>query len=150
MPCFTLPSCTASSKTETGRIVQTRIFYRLWAKLALRKNLCKFKNCDKSDILERLKNNRSNFFTVYNGYCNLSRFFGYQPAGMERSGMESGWYPAAQPSLSGYMISSSPRTLPQFRSGIVHFLAISCVARYRAFRSAVSLGNTLLCLFRRR
>ena len=57
---------------------------------ALRKNLCKFKNCDKSDILERLKNNRSNFFTVYNGYCNLSRFFGYQPAGMERSGMESG------------------------------------------------------------
>lgn len=44
---------------------------------ALRKNLCKFKNCDKSDILERLKNNRSNFFTVYNGYCNLSRFFGY-------------------------------------------------------------------------
>ena len=57
---------------------------------ALRKNLCKFKNCDKSDILERLKNNRSNFFTVYNGYCNLSRFFGYQPAGMERSRMESG------------------------------------------------------------
>ena len=57
---------------------------------SLRKNLCKFKNCDKSDILERLKNNRSNFFTVYNGYCNLSRFFGYQPAGMERSGMESG------------------------------------------------------------
>ena len=49
----------------------------------LRKNLYKFKNCDKSDILERLKNNRSNFFTVYNGYCNLSRFFGYQPAGME-------------------------------------------------------------------
>ena len=42
---------------------------------ALRKNLCKFKNCDKSDILERLKNNRSNFFTVYNGYCNLSRLF---------------------------------------------------------------------------
>ena len=40
----------------------------------LRKNLFKFKNCDKSDILERLKNNRSNFFTVYNGYCNLSRY----------------------------------------------------------------------------
>ena len=127
-----------------------RFYYDFVEIAALRKNLCKFKNCDKSDILERLKNNRSNFFTVYNGYCNLSRFFGYQPAGMERSGMESGWYPAAQPSLSGYMISSSPRTLPQFRSGIVHFLAISCVARYRAFRSAVSLGNTLLCLFRRR
>lgn len=28
---------------------------------ALQKNFCKFKNCDKSDILERLKNNRSNF-----------------------------------------------------------------------------------------
>lgn len=56
----------------------------------------------------------------------------------------------AQPSLSGYMISSSPRTLPQFLSGIVHFFVISWVARYKAFRSAVSLGNTLLCLFRRR
>ena len=31
---------------------------------ALRKNLCKFKNCDKSDILERLKNNRSNFYSI--------------------------------------------------------------------------------------
>ena len=41
-------------------------------------------------------------------------------------------------------------TLPLFLSGIVHFLEISCVARYRAFKSAVSLGNTLLCLFRRR
>ena len=50
----------------------------------------------------------------------------------------------AQPSLSGYMISSSPRTLPQFLSGIVHFFVISWVARYKAFRSAVSLGNTLL------
>ena len=45
------------------------------------------------------------------------------------------------------MISSLPSTLPQFLSGIVHFLAISCVARYNAFRSAVSLGNTLLCFF---
>ncbi len=44
----------------------------------------------KNDIASGLKNNRSNFFTVYNGYCNLSRFFGYQPARMERSGMESG------------------------------------------------------------
>ena len=56
----------------------------------------------------------------------------------------------AQLSLSRYMISSSPRTMPQFLSGIVHFFAISCVARYSTFRSAVSLGNTLLCLFRRR
>ena len=30
------------------------------------------------------------FFTVYNGYCNLSRYFGYQPAEMERSGIEAG------------------------------------------------------------
>lgn len=66
------------------------LWYIFTVRRTLRKNLCKFKNCDKSDILERLKNNRSNFFTVYNGYCNLSRFFGYQPAGMERSGMESG------------------------------------------------------------
>ena len=44
----------------------------------------------KNDIWEWLENSRSDFFTVYNGYCNLSRFFGYQPAGMERSGMESG------------------------------------------------------------
>ena len=70
------------------RSVRRQPLRRIFA--TLRKNLCKFKNCDKSDILERLKNNRSNFFTVYNGYCNLSRFFGYQPAGMERSGMESG------------------------------------------------------------
>lgn len=94
------------------------------------------------------------FFTVYNRYCKLSRYFENQPDEMERSEMESGWISAAQqlaqPSLSGYMISSSPRTLPQFLSGTVHFLAISCVARYRAFKRAVSLGNTLLCLFRRR
>ena len=44
----------------------------------------------KNDIVERLEKQPLNFFTVYNGYCNLSRFFGYQPAGMERSGMESG------------------------------------------------------------
>ena len=53
-------------------------------------------------------------------------------------------------SMSGYIISNFPKTLPQFLSGIVHFLAISWVAKYKAFKSAVSLGNTLLCLFRRR
>lgn len=77
------------SKNRSVTIIMTNRFYFLIQKepitylSTLRKNLCKFKNCDKSDILERLKNNRSNFFTVYNGYCNLSRFFGYQPAGME-------------------------------------------------------------------
>ena len=45
------------------------------------------------------------------------------------------------------MISSSPRTLPQLRIGIVHFFAISKVPRYSAFNSACELGNTLLCLF---
>lgn len=106
----------------------------------------------KNDIVERLEKQPLRFFTVYNGYCNLSRFFlkisliplrcaPFHQADFQR---------LAQPSLSGYMISSSPRTLPQFLSGIVHFFVISWVARYKAFRSAVSLGNTLLCLFRRR
>lgn len=78
------------TKQLNSIIAECQQRFRTFTFKALRKNLCKFKNCDKSDILERLKNNRSNFFTVYNGYCNLSRFFGYQPAGMERSGMESG------------------------------------------------------------
>ena len=90
----------------------------------------------KTMLWSGLKNSRS-FFTVYNNYRNLSSFFSRLTA-------------AAQPSLSGYMISSSPSTLPQFLSGIVHFLAISWVDRYKAFKSAVSLGNTLFCLFRRR
>ena len=99
-----------------------------------------------------IKNLSLRFFTVYNGYCNLSRFF-LKISLMEWSTAQ--WNQAdfqrlAQPSLSGYMISSSPRTLHQFLSGIVHFFAILWVARYRAFNSAVSLGNTLLCLFRRR
>ncbi len=43
--------------------------------------------------------------------------------------------------------SSSPSTLPQFLSGIVH---ISWVARYKAFKSVVSPENTFFCLFKRR
>lgn len=35
-------------------------------------------------------------------------------------------------------------TLPQFRSGIVHFLVASKVARYKAFKRACELGKTLL------
>ena len=58
---------------------------------ALRKNFCKFKNCDKKRYMGAAwMISRSDFFTVYNVYCNLSRFFEYQPAEMERSGMESG------------------------------------------------------------
>ena len=72
------------------------------------------------------------------------------PDATERSAVRSGYFAAHQFSLSGYIISSSPSTLPQSRSGIVHFLDISVVAGYSALSSAVSLGNTLLCLFRRR
>ena len=84
----------------------------------------------KNDIASGLKNSRSIFlqYTINTVICQVS----------------------STVSLSGYMISSSPRTLPQFLSGIVHFFVISWVARYKAFKSAVSLGNTLLCLFRRR
>ena len=46
-------------------------------------------------------------------------------------------------SLPSYMIDSYPYTLPQLRSGIVYFFVASKVARYSAFKSAVSLGNTL-------
>ena len=46
-------------------------------------------------------------------------------------------------SLPSYMIDNSPYTLPQLRSGIVHFFVASKVAKYSAFKSAVSLGNTL-------
>lgn len=72
------------------------------------------------------------------------------PDATERSTVKSGFFAAHQFSLSGYIISSSPSTLPQSRSGIVHFLDISVVAGYSALSSAVSLENTLLCLFRRR
>ena len=84
----------------------------------------------KNDIASGLKNSRSIFlqYTINTVICQVS----------------------STVSLSGYMTSSSPRTLPQFLSGIVHFFVTSWVARYKAFKSAVSLGNTLLCLFRRR
>lgn len=97
---------------------------------ALRKNLCKFNNSDKKRDCERLEKQPLNFlqYTINTVICQVS--------------------PTV--SLSVYMISSSPRTLSQFLSGIVHFFVISWVARYKAFKRAVSLGNTLLCLFRRR
>lgn len=43
-----------------------------------------------------------------------------------------------------YIILSSPYTCAQFRIVVVHFFVASKVARYKAFRSEVSLGNTLL------
>ena len=45
----------------------------------------------------------------------------------------------AQPSLSGYMISSSPRTLHQFLSGIVHFFKIQSLQQRRIARKYASL-----------
>lgn len=57
--------------------------------MPLRKNLCKFNNSDKKRHCERLEKQSFNFFTVYNKYRNLSRFFNSQSAGMERSGMEA-------------------------------------------------------------
>lgn len=47
-------------------------------------------------------------------------------------------------SRPSYMRLSSPYTWPQFRIGIVHFFVASNVDKYRAFKRAVSLGNTLL------
>ncbi len=38
-------------------------------------------------------------------------------------------------------------TCAQFRIVLVHFFVASKVARYSAFKRAVSLGNTLLCRF---
>ena len=49
--------------------------------------------------------------------------------------------------LPGYMIANSALTFPQFLIGIVHFFATSNVERYKAFKRAWELGNTLLCLF---
>ncbi len=43
------------------KVVETMHREKLSYHEALRKNLCKFKNCYKSDILERLKNSRSDF-----------------------------------------------------------------------------------------
>ena len=57
---------------------------------ALRKNLCKIENCDKKRYYRSGRKKPLQLLTVYNGYCNLSRYFCYQPDGMERSGMESG------------------------------------------------------------
>ena len=49
-------------------------------------------------------------------------------------------------SLPSYIIQSSPYTQPQFLIVWVHFLVASNVARYKDFKSALSLGNTLRCL----
>jgi len=40
-------------------------------------------------------------------------------------------------------MDSSPYTFPQFLNGRDHLFVASKVARYKAFKRAVSLGNTL-------
>lgn len=67
------------------------------------------------------------------------------------------WYYTAISSLSnvfqdscnrsGYIISNSPCTFPQFRIGIAHFLVASNMDRYSAFKRACGLGKTLLWRF---
>jgi len=118
---------------------------------ALRKNLCKNNQLQKNDFVVRAADWSLSFLFQYKlntAVCQAPD--AKYPDATERSAVKSGYFAAHQFSLSGYIISSSPSTLPQSRSGIVHFLDISAVARYKAFKSAVSLGNTLLCLFRRR
>ena len=103
----------------------------------------------KNDIVERLEKQPLNFFTVYNKYRNLSSSstvsllsFRYAPFQQtDRAG-------SAQ-SVGVHDLQLAKNSAPVL-SGIVHFFVISWVARYKAFKSAVSLENTLLCLFRRR
>ncbi len=68
-----------------GTVITPSPFVRL-----CEKNSVNSKTVIKTMYGSGLKNQPLRFFTVYNEYCNLSRFFGYQPDGMERSGMESG------------------------------------------------------------
>ena len=117
---------------------------------ALRKELCRLINCDKMFIWSGLKKAAPIFLqyrmdtVICQDTLDIS-LLEWSAAKWKQTDIH-----ATQQSLSGYMISSSPRTLPQFLSGTVHFFVISCVARYNAFKRAVSLGNTLLCLFKRR
>ena len=118
---------------------------------ALRKKLCKNNQLQKNDFVVRAAARSLSFLFQYKlntAVCQATD--AKYPDATERSAVRSGYFAAHQFSLSGYIISSSPSTLPQSQSGIVHFLDISVVAGYSALSSAVSLGNTLLCLFRRR
>ena len=78
---------TSQKRGKLFKIIFMKRFYKVLS--SLRKNLCKFSNCDKKQCCERLKKQPLEFFTVYNKYRNLSSFFISQSAGMERSGMES-------------------------------------------------------------
>ena len=78
----------------------------------------------KNDIASGLKNSRSIFlqYTINTVICQvLQQSVCFHSATLHFSRLTV----PAQLSLSGYMISSSPRTLPQFLNGIVHFFVIS-------------------------
>ena len=77
---------------------------------------------------------------IYRTILRMSRPGGFPP-GLNGLGFS---YIGSRPS---YMRLSSPYTWPQFRIGIVHFFVASNVDKYRAFKRAVSLGNTLLWRF---
>ena len=77
---------------------------------------------------------------IYRTILHMSRTGGFPP------GLNGSRFPyiGSRPS---YMRLSFPYTWPQFRLGIVHFFVASNVDKYRAFKRAVSLGNTLLWRF---
>ena len=136
---------------EVNEVCISTHFWYYFKSMFLRKNLCKNNQPQKNDFVVRASDRSLSFLFQYKlntAVCQATD--AKYPDATERSAVRSGYFAAHQFSLSGYIISSSPSTLPQSRSGIVHFLDISVVARYSALSSAVSLGNTLLCLFRRR
>ena len=103
--------------------------------------------CVKKSLLKQLfyDNGRAESFSmsvqplvyIYRTILRMSRPGGF-PTGLNGLGFS---YIGSRPS---YMRLSSPYTWPQFRIGIVHFFVASNVDKYRAFKRAVSLGNTLL------
>ena len=79
----------------------------------------------KNDIASSLKNNRSIFYSIKINtvICQVS--------------------PTV--SLLRYIISNSPKTLPQFLSGIVHFFVISWVARYIMCQVLLTISSEHFC-----
>lgn len=55
-------------------------------------------------------------------------------------GAEPPPYPAAAGNLSSKKIISCPVIIPQFCTGMLHFLVISCIDRYTDFLTASSVG----------
>ena len=117
---------------------------------ALRKKLCKNNQPQKNEVVVRAADRSLSFLFQYKlntAVCQVPD--AKYPDATERSEIRI---------FCGGISSACPDTLsqahrapcPSFFSGIVHFGDISAVVRYNALSSAVSLGNTLLCLFRRR